>query len=306
MPEPITVFFLGTGGSTPFSGRKFPCIAIKYKRYLLLFDAGECCQFSLMGSNIHPLRHELIILLSHFHADHTSGLPGLLHTFSLMEMRNTVTIVGPEGLSYVIKKLAQAFFIPPPEYPLKLLEIGTKGPNRILDFDDFYIYSFPTLHSIPSLGYVFQEKDRFKFDAEKADKLGIPHSNLRKKLLEGKEIWVNGKRIKPNDVIDKVIKGRKIVYTGDTAPTDNVILFSEDADLLIHEATYLDKRLADERLHTSLEDAVSVAKKARVKRLALVHVSSRHEIEEYLNALKDFDIRGIEIILPRDGDSITI
>ncbi len=306
MPEPIQIFFLGTGGSTPFSGRLFPCIALKYLGNLVLFDVGECCQFSLMAQNVHPLRHNIFILISHYHADHTSGLPGLLHTFNLMEMQNKVVIIGPKGLQFVLYHIIHGFLIPQPNYPIEVIEVdNVNDVETVYEGDKFTIKVFPTVHSVPSLGYVFKEKDKVKFDNEKAEALGVPRNNLRRILIEGNPIKIGDKIIKPEDVIKGTIKGRQIVYSGDTRPSELTVKAATSADLLIHEATYLDPNLASSRLHSSLDEVLELARSANVKRLAIVHVSARHEIEEYLLTLSSRQL-DFEVIIPKDGDTVTI
>ena len=309
MPEPINIYFLGTGGGTPFSGRKFPCIAVKYPPYLIFFDFGECCQFSLMNSKIRSFRYNILILISHYHADHTTGIPGLLHTLRLINYEHELTFIGPPGLVNFIKKISEAFLIGKIGFKLTLLEIiDTFTRTKVYETDKFTIISFPTEHSVPSVGYVFHEKDRYKFDEEKARKLNIPQSNIRKKLLEEGQIIIDGKLIKKEDVISHIIPGRKIVYTGDTIPNSEIIEASKNADLLIHEANYLESEREEAiiRKHSTVDMAIQVAKKADVKRLALVHLSSRYkDIESIMDYVNNLNIN-FEVYIPRDGDIISV
>ncbi|MGQ4891928.1 MAG: ribonuclease Z [Candidatus Njordarchaeia archaeon] len=307
MPTPIFIHFYGTGGSTPFSDRNFPCIALKYEKNLILFDFGEYCQFSLLRSKIHPFRHDVFILITHFHADHTSGLPGLIHTLNMSNIKSRVTIVGPSGLEDFFKCVFRAFLIGRIYFDLELLEIKKiEDISVILERENFTIYAFPTEHSVPSVGYIFKERDFYRFDARKADELGIPKNHLRKELMEGKTIIINGREISPDDVLLEKVRGRKIVYTGDTVSNEMVAKASADADLLIHEATFLDSDLDEAlyRKHSTVGMAIETAEKANVKKLALVHISSRYK-EEVLQIGVEKKTT-FEILIPHDGVTLEL
>ncbi len=312
MPPPIRVLFLGTGGTTPFGLRKMPCIAIKYEGYLIVLDFGEFCQFSLVERKLHPFRSRTYILVSHLHADHVGGLPTFLHTYNLMQTNKVITIIGPTGTKAFIETIANIFGIDPVLDKLRVLEVLPKEKNCVLVVEEksFSIYAFRTEHGIPSLGYVFQEKDFQKFDEKKAQQYGIPPTRIRKRLLEGKPIEISGKLIQPSDVVIK-IPGRKIVYTGDTRPIPYLEDIARGAELLIHEATFMGihKNLADARYHSTIEDALEIAKKANVKMLALVHISPRYlrELDKIIDYIKNFSSSSnIKLIIPNDGDEIII
>lgn len=314
MPPNLKVLFLGTGGSTPFSLRKMPCIAIKYENSLILFDFGECCQYSLLESKLHPFRSKLYILLTHFHADHVGGIITFLHTLGLGYGKEKITVVGPTGLYQFLKTIVDLFGIEHVFEKLNIMEINIadgKVDVEVIRTEKFNILAFKTEHGVPSLGYVFRERDIKKFDEQKAIELGIPKSRLRKKLLQGKSITINGRIVLPEDVI-KIIPGRKIVYTGDTMPLNKIPEVIHNADLLIHEATYIGKYhqiLANERYHSTVENACELARKTKAKRLALVHISPRYAkntSEIYELARKILEKEDIEIIIPNDGDIIEI
>ncbi len=308
MPEKLKIYFLGTGGSTPFSGRKYPCIALRYLNYLILFDIGEGCQFSLIKNKIHPLRHDTVILITHYHADHTSGLVGLLHTYNLMGMTHNVTIIGPTGLHNFISHVMSAFLIDNFYFPLKLIEIDPGGivnaSIRVFDTEKFCVEAYPTKHSAISLGYVFRERGFYRLDPIKLEKLGIPYK-LRKKLSKGEIVKIGGAIIKPEDVARDFYPGKKIVYTGDTLPTERTVFVAKDADLLIHDSTFLDEKLSIERFHSSLSGAIYVAEKAGVKRLALVHISGRYNIDEVKSEISKIDT-SIKILVPGDESTLTL
>ena len=313
MPPPIKIYFLGTGGTTPFNLRKMPCIAMRYEGYLIVFDFGEFCQFSLIEKKLHPFRSKTYILISHLHADHVGGLPTFLHTYNLIHSSKKITIVGPTGTKNFIETITNLFGIELVLDKLEIIEIIPEDESLklVVEERNFRVYAFKTEHGVPSLGYVFREKDFRKFDEDKAKQYGIPSTRIRRTLLEGKPIRLFGRVIRPEDVI-VTVPGRKIVYTGDTQPLQHLIKIAENADLLIHEATFLGEQhreLAYERYHSTIEDVCEIAKKARVKILALVHISPRYsrKLDDILDYAKKLsESSNMKLIIPNDGDVVTI
>ena len=321
MPPEIKIVFIGTGATAPFNLKRLPCVALKFGNHLALFDAGEGCQYGIIKNKLHPVKSALWIFLSHLHADHISGLPGLLHTLNLSKKRGIVRVFGPVGTKDFLSKVIDTFLIHPLSYVIDVNEIRFEDKPYVLvtETNDFIVIAFKTEHDIDSTGYIFQEKRSPIFDAKKADELGIPPI-LRKKLVEGKSITLpDGKIIKPSDILKPPPPGRKIVYTGDTRPINNpkILELFANADLLIHEATFIKQfhmELSLERYHSTIEDAIETAFNVNAKTLALVHISSRYNdrssllkmINEYSARVEARSKKHVNIIVPDDDYVLTL
>ncbi len=312
MPPPIKVYFIGTGGTTPFSLRNMPCIAMKYENYLIQYDFGEYCQYGLIKYGLHPFRSKTYILISHFHVDHVGGLPPFLHTYSLIESKEKITLVGPSGLRVFLDNILGIFGLEDLRRRINVVEVyvqrGVLEP--IIDERYFTIYAFRTIHGVPALGYVFKEKPYTRLLKEKLKELHIPLGPIRRRLLRGEDIIVNGRLIRAQDVT-KIVPGRKIVYTGDTTVFEELGEVIRDADLLIHEATYLKsehEKYAEERYHSTVEDVCEMAVKSGVKRLALVHISPRYSKNmDKIREIAESIVGGkIEVLIPEDGDILIL
>lgn len=270
----MKLVFLGTGGSYPTPERNVACIALKYESDILLFDCGEGSQRQLMRSSISFMQVDRIFI-SHFHGDHFLGIPGLIQSMNMNDRKEPLEIYGPEGTVSFVKDLISSGYFRP-GFPLHVSELK---PGARLDFDDYFIKAIDSDHDVPSLGYSFEERDKKgRFDRQKAIDLGVPVGPLFSKLHEGQSVEVDGEEIRPEQVVGPPRRGKKIVYTGDTRPNQNVIEAAERADVLIHDST-LDSSMSDrafERGHTSTDMAASIAEKATVGDLFLVHISPRY------------------------------
>jgi ribonuclease Z len=276
----MKVIFLGTSGSMPTPKRSSSSTVIKIGRDLIMFDCGEGTQRQMVKARI-GFRRNMIILLSHLHGDHVLGIPGLLQTMSLLGRERKLHIFGPEGLVEYIRAFSNT--LGGPSFPVILYEIQEPG----VTYEDprFKIIAVPIDHRINGWGYGFIEEPRpGRFYPDKARALGVPEGPLWHKLQHGEEIEINGQVIKSSQVTDPSRPGRKIVYSGDTRPTESIKKLSEGADLLIHEATFLDE-LRDRAIedgHTTVLEAAELAKDAGVKKLALTHISSRYPDDDAL------------------------
>lgn len=295
----IKIVFLGTAGSSPTKDRSLPSVALIREGHLLLFDCGEGTQSQMIKLGVNPSRLDAIFV-SHLHGDHVIGIAGLVRTLALNGRKNPLTIFVPRGYESPIKALI-SFDKAMIGYDIMVKGIGS---GTVFRSKDFSVSSFRLNHTIPTCGYIFKENDRRKFDKERCKRLGlkgIMFSELEKKG----RVKVGKKTITLNSVTT-IKKGKKIIYASDTRPVAATVSASRDADLLIHESSYLDNHvaLAKERGHSTAREAAQLAKKAHVKRLILTHISARYKdvkaIEE--EAKKTFR----NTTVARDGDSVEI
>lgn len=271
----LSIIFLGTGGSWPTVKRNVTSIAIKRSSEILLFDCGEGTQRQIQKSKASYMQISKIFI-SHFHGDHFLGLPGLIQTMQLNDRKKPLAIYGPNGITKLVNNLLKLGYFYP-EFKIKTYEID-EG-NR-LDFKEYYIDIIEVDHGVKTLAYCLEEKFRpGKFNKKKALKIGIPEGPLFSKIQKGYAITLNnGKIVEPNDILGPPRKGRKIVISGDTKPTKRIIEFSKFADILIHDSTF-DSKLTEisiEYGHSTAFQAAEIAKKAKVNKLYLTHISPRY------------------------------
>ena len=303
----LKVVFLGTAGSIPTPKRSLPAILIKRKGEQLLFDCGEGVQRQMIMAGA-SFNKKMKVFITHMHGDHVLGLPGLIQTMALLDRDKKLEIYGPSGIRKFMDGIRETvqFGL---TFPIEIHEIHEDG--TICEEGEYTVQAVWANHVIPSLAYALAEKPRpGKFYPEKAKALGVPEGPLWSKLQHGDEVKLpNGKVVKPKDVMGPPRRGRKIVYTGDTRPFDELADFAANADLLIHDAT-LDDELAErayEDGHSTPSQAAEHARKAKAKLLVLTHTSARYENPKVLlrQARKIFkntkiaeDFMEIEIPLP--------
>jgi len=298
----LEVFFLGTGGIMPTQKRNVPSIALRHRGEIVLFDAGEGTIRQMNTAKLSPMKVDRIFI-THFHGDHYLGIPALVQTMNLWDREKPLHIYGPKYTFQFVQNLLNSGFFRP-GFDIHVHEIG----ETRLKFGDYEVWSFKVEHGVPALGYVFKERDkRGKFLKEKLAEYGLSEGPILGKLeREGRIEW-NGRIIRLEDVTGPRRKGLKVVYTGDTEPCERVRLFAERADLLIHEATYLNPRDRGESYHSTVEEACDVARRAKVRLLALFHRALRYSYEEYVKeALEICEGLGVNAVVPKDFDVITI
>jgi ribonuclease Z len=298
----LRVVFAGTGGSAPTARRGLPAALIAAGGDRLLFDCGEGTQRQLLRSVGLP---ELdAVFITHFHADHWLGLPGMLKTFDLRGREKPLTVYGPAGLKRHLAALD--LVIGRTGYPLAVIELDR---FEEVTFDDYVVHSFPNDHRLDGVGYALVEDERpGRFDPDRAVALGLEPGPDFGRLQEGETV----KGVEPHQVIGEDRDGRRIVFSGDTRPCQEVLEHARHADLLVHEATFTDSELdrARETGHSTARQAAEVAREAEVKLLALTHLSTRYfprEIRDEARATfpntvvpRDFDV--IEVPFPERGE----
>jgi ribonuclease Z len=275
MSDKMVITFLGTSSAPPQADRSQSSIFVKYRGHNILIDVGEGTQFQMVKNKISM--KNLTILLTHLHSDHTLGLIGLLTTRDFYSISSPLTIVGPPFTSSFVFLQLLAYRLRP-EYEIRIIE--TEG-GIVLSNNDFYIESFRVSHSENSFGYKIEtHKPLGVFNVEKAKEKKIPKGKKWNMLQNGFPINVYGDYIYPSEVLDvSHSKQMKLVVTGDTNISQNVINKSSNADLLVHDATYppSEERRAKKYLHSTCVDAARVARFSNSKKLVMTHISTLHE-----------------------------
>ena len=268
----------------------------------LLFDCAEGTQRQLQRSSV-GLPDIEEIFLTHFHADHFLGLPGMLKTFALRGRDDVgLTVYGPEGIRDLFSRLKP--FLGRLPYPLTTVELDV---GETLERGEYVLETFAVDHGVPALGYALVEHDRpGRFDVGAADALGVPPGRERGILQGGEPLTLeDGRVITPDAVLGPARPGRKVVLTGDTGPSASVVQAAHKADVLVHEATFGadEAARARETLHATAAEAAEVARLADVKLLALTHVSTRYFGSELAGEARDVFAN---TVVPRDFDVIDI
>lgn len=302
----LAVTFLGTGGSVPSARRSTASVLVARGGERLLFDCGEGTQRQMQRSL--GLVQADAIYLTHFHADHVLGLPGLLKTYDLTDRQVPLRIYGPPGLT----ELFQVFspLIGRLKFALDLVEVG---PGDAIAHDDYEVRPFEAAHSARANGYAIVEAERpGRFDPDAAAAAGVPEGPAYAALQRGEVVEGEAGSVTPDQVMGPGRPGRTIAITGDSAPSPATVSAAADADLLIHDASFAEEEAqrAAETGHSTVGQAAAVAAEAHVKLLALVHISSRYhvgrvieearEIFEPAIAPRDFDV--VELPFPERGE----
>lgn len=270
----MEITFLGTSSAVHSYERNHPSIVLKAFGEVMLFDCGEATQRQLIYAKVSPMKISKIFI-THYHGDHILGIPGLLQSMNFRGRDTKLTIYGPKGLN----KFREAVFslgYSKIEFPIEFIEIGSEIVEKT---EDYIIKSQEVNHFVPCLAYSIEELKKPRFLREKAIELGVPVGPDFGKLHNGKEVEIDGKIIKPEQVLGPPRKGRKITYSGDTTPCEEMVELAKDSTLLIHESTYIDedKDKAEENYHSTSSDAARIAKQSNSKRLILTHISTRYQ-----------------------------
>ncbi len=278
------ILFLGTSASAPSAKRGLSSQVVSHNEYRFLVDCGEGTQRQILQSGI-GFKRLTRILLTHGHLDHILGLGGLMSTFLRWEAIDELEIYGGRSTLDRVHDLLYGVVLRgnQPPMPLTLHEIKA---GTFFETEDFSVTAFPVTHRGPDcLGYVFEEKSRRPFLAEKADELGVPFGPERRDLVEGRSVTLSdGRIVGPEDVLGPLQRGTKFVVVGDTGRTDNLLEVARDADGLVIESTYLDAEadMAAEFSHLTARQGAELAVKAGVKKLILTHISRRYREKDVL------------------------
>ncbi|WP_160721516.1 ribonuclease Z [Bacillus sp. USDA818B3_A] len=285
----MDIFFLGTGAGMPAKLRNVTSIALKLleeRGSVWLFDAGEATQHQILHTSIKPRRIEKIFI-THLHGDHIYGLPGLLSSRSFQGGESQVTIYGPKGIKEYIGvslSVSQTYL----KYPLKVIEIED---GMIFEDEQFTVEARLLEHGIPSYGYRIVEKDRpGTLLADKLQEAGVKPGPIFRKIKNGETVVLeDGRVIEPNDFLGPSQKGRIVTILGDTRVCENSRRLAQEADFLIHEATFAkgEEQLAFDYFHSTTHQAAEIAKQAGCKHLCLTHISSRYDRQAWLELVEE-------------------
>ncbi len=272
----IKITFLGTSAGIPTFDRWHSAIALEYfdkDYFLLLFDCGEGTQLRLMKAGISFMKINAIFI-THWHADHFCGLIPLLQTMNIEGRKEKLYLIAPQAKEKI--ELIKKLYYYDTKYEIEAIESLSEKPKKVFETKYFEVFSMNVKHSVPSVAYLFKEKDRWKINEEKIKALNLKKGKWLDKIKVYGKWKVNDKEIKIEDVAD-LKKGKKIVYSGDCEYDERLIEFAKDADILIHEATFSEEDKTKEYSHSSALDAAKIAYLANVKKLILTHISRRYQ-----------------------------
>ena len=298
----LSLFFAGTAGSVPTARRGLPATLMRRGGDRLLFDCGEGTQRQLLRTV--GLPDMQAVFLTHHHADHWLGLPGMLKSFELRDRQAPLTIYGPPGTVALMR--AMRIVYGRLRYPFEVVDLE---PGDAVEYDGYEVAAFNVRHRGRAFGYAIVEEPRpGRFDAELAARLGVEFGPDFGRLQRGEV--VNG--VHPEQVVGPERAGRKLVLSGDTSPCEMLRVAAHEADVLVHEATFTDEEheRALQTGHSTARQAAELAREADVRLLALTHVSTRYaggEIRDEARATfertevpRDFD--SVEVPFPEKGD----
>jgi len=295
----LSIVFLGTGGSVPTARRATASVLVRRGGERLLFDCGEGTQRQMHRSTGLVQLDE--IYLTHFHADHYLGIPGLLKTYDLQDRERPLRIFGPRGLAELFEAIRR--ILGKTRYPVELIELDDA---EVIERDGYQVRAFPVRHRIKALGYAIVEQDRpGRFDPEAAARLGVESGPAFGALQRGEEVQGSDGVVAPDDVLGQARDGRRVVLTGDTAPCDETVAAADGAEVLIHDGSFGDDQRdrAAETGHSTARQAATLAEEAGVELLALVHASSRYNVSDLVREAREI-LPGA--VAPRDFDLVEV
>ena len=303
----LDIVFLGTGGSAPSPSRGVSATLIRRGGERILLDCGEGTQRQLLRSSVGLVDVDMIAF-THFHGDHMLGLPGLLKTYGLRNRDRGLELYGPEGLRTLLRVLDPLIGRLPFPLHVRELEPGDQVPG-----DGYVLEVSGVAHRATALAWALVEDVRpGRFDLERARALGVPEGPLFGTLQRGEPVRLeDGRVIEPGVVLGEARAGRRIVFSGDTRPCDSLRAAATDADVLVHEATFVgeERERARETGHSTAAEAAELAAEVGVDLLALTHLGARAPVrlvkaearELHPNTVVPRDFDTIEVPLPERG-----
>lgn len=281
----LDVCLLGTAGMMPLPNRWLTSLLTRYNGSNILIDCGEGTQIALKESGWSPNPID-VILFTHFHADHISGLPGMLLSMANADRVEPVLLVGPRGLEKVVRSL----LVIAGGLPFELNFRELKEKNETIVINGYTINAFKVNHNVPCYGYSISISRLGKFDATKAKELNIP-VNLWNRLQHGETVEFEGNTYQPDMVMGPERKGLKVTYSTDSRPCEAIVNAAKESDLFICEGMYGEKdklQSAKDKKHMTFYEAAKLAKEAKVEELWLTHFSpSLMNPKQYMNEVRD-------------------
>lgn len=297
----LDICLLGTGGMMPLPHRYLTSLMTRYNGSSLMIDCGEGTQVAVKtkGWSFKPID---VICFTHYHADHISGLPGMLLTMGNAERKEPLLLIGPKGL----EKIVNALRMIAPELPFPIIMKEINGPEETFHANGYEITAFRVNHNVLCYGYTIQIHRAGKFSVERARENDIP-LKFWNPLQKGETIEADGKIYTPDMVLGPDRKGIKLTYCTDTRPTASLVSHAAESDILICEGMYGDpekEAKAREYKHMTMKEAAAVARDAKVKEMWLTHFSpSLVHPEEYLKTVREIFS---DTYVGKDGKSVDL
>ncbi len=266
----LDVCLLGTAGMMPQPHRWLTALMTRYNGNSLLIDCGEGTQIAMKEAGLSPNPIE-VICFTHYHADHISGLPGLLLSMGNSDRREPVTMIGPKGLERVVNSLR----VIAPELPFEIKFIELSEPEQTIEIAGYVLHAYRVQHNVTCYGYSIEIPRKGKFDVEAAKAYNLP-VQMWNPLQKGNTVTWEGKTYTPDMVMGKARKGIKLAYCTDTRPVERIVKYAKDADLFICEGMYAEPdklQKAKQYKHMTFYEAAELAKQAGAKEMWLTHFS---------------------------------